>query len=89
MNHGYYGAFNKYTTLVFGYRKFATDKALALQAQGLSVAAAFSEFRLGSYICRIHLLAVLYTLHIHMCVCVILILLIVFCVGRSKGATVI
>ena len=38
MNHGYYGVFHKYTTLVLSHQKFATDKLLALRAWGLSVA---------------------------------------------------
>ena len=38
MNDGYYSVFGKYTPLVLGYRKFATDKPLTLWAQGLSVA---------------------------------------------------
>ena len=37
MNHGYYGVYNKHTTLVLGHQKFTTDKPLALWAQGLSV----------------------------------------------------
>ena len=37
MNHGYYGIYNKNTTLVLGHRKFTTDKPLALWAWGLSV----------------------------------------------------
>ena len=37
MNHVYYGVFNKYTPLVLGHWKFASDKPLALRAQGLSV----------------------------------------------------
>ena len=59
MNHGYYGVFNKYTTLVLGHWKFATDKHLILRAQGLSVA----NFGLGSYTCRIYLLDMVYILH--------------------------
>ena len=57
MNHSHYGIYNKYTTLVLGHRKLAIDKPLAQ---------ASSDLRLGSYICCIHLLAVVYILHIYM-----------------------
>ena len=38
MNHGHYGIYNKHTTLILGHQKLASDKPLALQSQGLSMA---------------------------------------------------
>ena len=64
MNHGHYGVYNKHTTLVLSHWKFAVDKPLALRARGLSMANS-SDLGLGLYICCIHLIAVLYILHIH------------------------
>ena len=46
MNHGYYSILDKYTPLVLGHQKYATDLGL------------------GSYKCQIHLVAVVYILHI-------------------------
>ena len=38
MNHGYYGVFDKYISLVLDHRGFATDGPFAYWAWGLSVA---------------------------------------------------
>ena len=37
MNHGYFGEYNEYTTLILNHRKFTIDKPLCLRPQGLSM----------------------------------------------------
>ena len=48
MNHGYYGVFDKYISLVLSHQKFATDKPLILRAQVYQWQTS-SDLRLGSY----------------------------------------
>ena len=64
MNHGHYGMYNKYTTLVVGHRKLAINKPLALRARVYQWQAS-SDLGLRLYIFCIHLLAMVYILHIH------------------------
>ena len=58
LNHGYYGVFHKYITLILDHWKFATETPSPTRGQ------TSSDLRLRSYIWRIHLLAMVYTLHI-------------------------
>ena len=63
MNNGYIGAFNKYTSLVLGHRIFVIHKPLACRL-GVYQWQTSSDLWLGSYICQIHLPALIYILHI-------------------------
>ena len=56
INHGYYSVFHKYTPLVLSHRKFATDKSLTLWTHVYQWQPSYA-LGLGSYICRIHLVA--------------------------------
>ena len=56
INYGYYSVFNKYTTLVLSYRKFAPSPLGLRFYQWQSS----SDLRLRSYIYQIHLLAMAY-----------------------------
>ena len=69
MNHGYYGVFNKYITLVsLVIRKLPMINPSPF-GLGVYQRKTSSDLRLTSYICWIHLLVVVYILYI--CVCVI------------------
>ena len=59
MNYGHYGVYNKHTILVLSHRKFAIDKPLGLRVYQRQTS---SDLGLGSYICCIHLTAVVYIL---------------------------